>query len=137
MESVGAAIEGLFGYWLPDELAFKYARFSERINFRECYGELTDEQLLHFRRRGRGVSFHELHIALGAPEAFEVVSYKNEFLARSGRLRADALADSYVALIKKLAPEVHVGFLQEYLDIILRKLRADRAVGPSSTSSGI
>jgi 2-polyprenyl-3-methyl-5-hydroxy-6-metoxy-1,4-benzoquinol methylase len=110
-----------FYHWLPDELAFKYARFSRRTNFRECYDELTDERLLHFRRRGRGVSFHELHIALGAPDAFEVVSYKNEFLARSGRLGADSLSASYVALIRELAPDVHAAFLQEHLDIILRK----------------
>jgi len=68
-----------FYHWLPDELAFKYARFSQRTNFRECYDESTDERLLHFRRRGRGVSFHEFHVALGASDAFEVVSYKNEF----------------------------------------------------------
>jgi len=126
-----------FYHWLPDELAFKYARFSQRSNFRECYGELNDEQLLHFRRRGRGVSFHELHVALSAPEAFEVVSYKNEFLARSGRLRADALSDAYLALIKQLAPEVHAGFLQEYLDIILRKPLSDPAAGLSSTRDGV
>ena len=52
-----------FYHWLPDELAFKYARFSERTNFREGYGELTDERLLHFCRRGRGVSFHRFQIA--------------------------------------------------------------------------
>lgn len=110
-----------FYHWLPDELAFKYARFSQRPNFRECYDELTDERMLHFRRRGRGVSFHELHVALGAPGAFEVVSYKNEFLARSGRLHTDALSDSYVALLRELAPDVHVAFLQQHLDVILRK----------------
>jgi 2-polyprenyl-3-methyl-5-hydroxy-6-metoxy-1,4-benzoquinol methylase len=130
-----------FYHWLPDELAFKYARYSQRTNFRECYDELTDERLLHFRRRGRGVSFHELHVALGAPDAFEVVSYKNEFLARSGRLVANALSDSYVALISKLAPDVHAGFLQEHLDIVLRKPEGrppDRPGGGlSSTRSSV
>ena len=110
-----------FYHWLPDEVAFKYARFSERTNFRECYNELTDERLLHFRRRGRGVSFHELHLALGALEAFEVVSYKNEFLARLGWLGLNAASESYVALLRQLVPDVHAAFLQEYLDIILRK----------------
>lgn len=113
-----------FYHWLPDELAFKYARFSPRTNFRECYDELTDERLLHFCRRGRGVSFHEFHIALGAPDAFEVVSYKNEFLARSGRQGADPLSASYVTLLRELAPDVHAAFLQEHLDIILRRRRA-------------
>ena len=109
-----------FFHWLPDELAFKYARFSRRTNFRECYDELTDERMLHFRRRGRGVSFHELHIALGAPDAFEVVSYKNEFLARR-RWYAGWSSDRYVAILRELAPDVHPAFLQESLDVVLRK----------------
>jgi len=110
-----------FYHWLPDELAFKYARFSERTNFRECYDEMTDERKLHFSRRGRGVSFHELHVALGGRDAFEVVSYKNEFLGRLGWLGKDALSDRYVTLLRELAPDTHEAFLQEYLDIILRK----------------
>ena len=113
-----------FYHWLPDELALKYARFSPRTNFRECYDESTDERRLHFLRRGRGVSFHELHIALGVPDAFEVVSYKNEFLGRLGWLGGDVKPDSYVALLRELVPDIHEAFLQEYLDVILRKPRA-------------
>jgi len=110
-----------FYHWLPDELAFKYAQFSERTNFHECYNESSPERLLHFRRRGRGFSFHELQVALGTSEAFEVVSYKNGFLAQLGWLSKDATSDSYITLLSELVPDVHVAFLQEYLDVILRK----------------
>ena len=110
-----------FYHWLPDELAFKYARFSERTNFREIYDEWNDERQLHFRRRGRGMSYHELHVALGSATAFEVISYKNEFLARMRWLRSDPLSESYVMLLSQLVPDVHPAFLQEHLDIILRK----------------
>jgi S-adenosylmethionine-dependent methyltransferase len=110
-----------FYHWLPDELAFQYARFSERTNFRECYDELTEEKWLHFSRRGRGVSFHELDVALGTRNGFEVVSYKNEFLSRLGWGARDRLSDSYVNFLKELAPDVHPAFLQEYLDVVLRK----------------
>ena len=116
-----------FYHWLPDELAFEYARFSHRTNFRECYDDLTNERQMHFRRRGRGVSFHELHVALGAAEAFEVVSYKNEFLSRMGWLGKDALAERYVGVLKELVPDIHPAFLQEYLDVILRKPQAASA----------
>lgn len=112
-----------FYHWLPDELAFDYARFSKRTNFRECYDEWTSKQQMHFRRRGRGVSFHELHVALGQTDAFEVVSYKNEFLARMGWIGKDALADRYISVLKELAPGIHPAFLQEYLDVILQKPR--------------
>jgi hypothetical protein len=94
-----------FFHWLPDELAFRYARFSQRTNFRECYNESTDERLLHFRRRGRGVSFHEFHVALGATDAFEVVSYRNEFLTRLGWLSKDARSASYMAHLSELVPD--------------------------------
>jgi S-adenosylmethionine-dependent methyltransferase len=110
-----------FYHWLPDELAFRYSRFSERSNFRECYHELNDERRLHFLRRGRGVSFHEFHIALGALDAFEVVSYKNEFLSSLGWLPKDTLSERYMGFLKELVPELHPAFMQEYLDIILRK----------------
>lgn len=110
-----------FYHWLPDELAFKYARFSERTNFRECYDESTPERQLHFLRRGRGVSFHELQVALGIADAFDVVSYKNGFLKQLGWLSKDQTSDSYVTLLSQLVPEVHVAFLQEYLDVILKK----------------
>jgi ubiquinone/menaquinone biosynthesis C-methylase UbiE len=110
-----------FYHWLPDELAFKYARSSQKTNFRECYDELTDDRLLHFCRRGRGVSFHELHVALGASDAFEVISYKNEFLGRLGWLGKDVFSDSYMEFLRKLAPNIHPAFLQENLDVILRK----------------
>jgi len=115
-----------FFHWLPDELAFKYARFSERTNFRECYDEMTDDRWLHFHRRGRGVSFHELHVALGEIDAFEVVSYKNEFLADRGWLNKDARSERYIALLSELVPNIHRAFLQEYLDLILRKPEATR-----------
>jgi len=115
-----------FFHWLPDELAFKYARFSERTNFRECYDEMTDDRWLHFHRRGRGVSFHELHVALGEIDAFEVVSYKNEFLVDRGWLNKDARSERYIALLSELVPNIHRAFLQEYLDLILRKPEATR-----------
>jgi hypothetical protein len=68
-----------------------------------------------------------LHIALGASDAFEVLSYKNEFLARMVSLGKDTLSHRYVALLQELAPDVHPAFLQEYLDVILRKSPATHA----------
>jgi S-adenosylmethionine-dependent methyltransferase len=110
-----------FFYWLPDELAIKYARFSPRTNFSECYDEGTEERRLHFHRRGRGVSFHEFDVALGGAHAFEVVSYKTEFLATRGWLVKDALSERYISLLSEIAPHVHRAFLQEYLDVLLRR----------------
>src|SRR5215471_105968 len=54
-----------FYHWLPDQVAFEYAPFSERPNFREIYLERTPEIELHYMRRGRGISFHEFDLFLG------------------------------------------------------------------------
>jgi S-adenosylmethionine-dependent methyltransferase len=53
-----------FFHWLPDDLAFEYAKFSSRKGFCDIYTD-SKEQMLHFLRRGRGVSFHEFEIAFG------------------------------------------------------------------------
>jgi S-adenosylmethionine-dependent methyltransferase len=52
-------------HWLPDDLAFAYSRRSPRAGFRECYRVPDTDSRLHFQRRGRGVSYHELELALG------------------------------------------------------------------------
>jgi hypothetical protein len=57
-----------FFQWLPDDLAFKYSRFSPRFNFGGMYGEETAERMLHFLRRGRGVSFHEFSLTMKPAE---------------------------------------------------------------------
>jgi hypothetical protein len=60
-------------------------------------------------------------VALGGADAFEVVSYKNEFLTARGWLVKDALSERYISLFSEIAPDVHRGFLQEYLDVVLRR----------------
>lgn len=57
-----------FFHWLPDELAMPVSRESPRPWMRELYGNAeraSPEQMLDFARRGRGVSYHEIMIALG------------------------------------------------------------------------
>ncbi len=57
-----------FFHWLPDELAVPVSRESPRPWMRELYGGVdfpSPEKMLDFARRGRGVSYHEIMIALG------------------------------------------------------------------------
>lgn len=60
-----------FYHWLPDRLAFEYARFSPREYFREVYSEFTPDKALHFLRRGRGVSFHEFDLFIAPDDGVE------------------------------------------------------------------
>jgi SAM-dependent methyltransferase len=112
-----------FYMWLPDELAFQYARHSPRAGFADRYGTLTDEQLLHFQRRGRGVSFHEFHLAIG--HELDVVACMQLDRRRSNPMRAAAWRLSppgrYEALLGGMAPEVPRAFFQPFLYLTLRK----------------
>ena len=114
-----------FFHWLPEDLAFKYTRFSPRTNFREIYREDGPERRQHFLRRGRGVSFHEFELAIGPAAELEVVSSLHQFGQRRRllpSLRRVGAAQSYRALLARVGPAgVHEGFYQEDLDLILRK----------------
>ncbi len=114
-----------FFHWLPEDLAFKYTRFSQRSNFREIYREDGPERRQHFLRRGRGVSFHEFELAIGPAAELEVVSCLHEFGGRPRRLprlRRPSTSEAYRELLARVGPAgAHAGFYQEDLDLILRK----------------
>jgi S-adenosylmethionine-dependent methyltransferase len=105
-----------FFNWLPDNVAFDYSKFSERINFKELYRENSDEKMLHFLRRGRGFSFHELEIALNIPvEKYQVVDYfRYPFLPYSRD-------NKFHKLLARIYPKISKSFLYPYINIIIRK----------------
>lgn len=105
-----------FFHWLPDNLAFDYSKFSSRINFKELYYEYSDEKYLHFLRRGRGFSFHELEIALNIPaEKYQVIYYvRRPFLPFS-------LEYKFHKFLTKIHPNISKGFFYPFIDIIIKK----------------
>jgi 2-polyprenyl-3-methyl-5-hydroxy-6-metoxy-1,4-benzoquinol methylase len=114
-----------FHMWLPDELAFAYSRFSPRDNYRELYREYTDESKLHFLRRGRGVSFHEFELTMKPVRALRIKSsldVTNKGKGLRGFLKWRFSSEyKYISLLRKIAPELHEGFLQSYLYLIIEK----------------
>ena len=114
-----------FHMWLPDELAFEYSRFSPRDNYRELYREYTDEAKLHFLRRGRGVSFHEFELAMKPVGELKIKSSLHErnkatWLLRQLKSRLST-GQRYISLLRKIAPDLHEGFLQSFLHLIIEK----------------
>jgi len=105
-----------FFHWLPDNVAFDYSKFSERINFKELYLENSDEKMLHFLRRGRGFSFHELEIALNIPaEKYQVADYfRHPFFPYS-------LDNKFHKLLARIYPKISKSFFYPYINIIIRK----------------
>jgi hypothetical protein len=114
-----------FNMWLPDELAFAYSRFSPRENYRERYIEYTAEAKLDFLRRGRGVSFHEFELAMKPVKALRIKSSLNVTNREKGLLRFLKWRRSneyrYISLLRKIAPDLHEGFLQSSLYLIIEK----------------
>lgn len=111
--------------WLPDELAFRYSRFSPRDGFRDVYEEETDETMLHFLRRGRGVSFHEFELAIGPVSDLDLAACLQLDRRRRNPLRAAgwrvSRAGRFEALIAAAAPGVPRAFFQPFLYLTLRK----------------
>ena len=114
-----------FYFWLPDDLAIKYSRFSPRQSFNAAYSGHGDREMLEFLRRGRGVSFHEFDLTLGKVESLKVLTSLTGFLRRQSlttRLHAWRSEDGrYERLLKRVGPKIHEGFYHRNLDLIIEK----------------
>lgn len=106
-----------FFNWLPDELAFHYAKFSPRQGFNDRYDTVTPDAMEHFLRCGRGVSYHEFDLAIG--RNLKVVSSLSSYRRwhRIGKPR-DWL---FKSLLRRMQRGVHEGFFDPYLDLVIRK----------------
>lgn len=113
-----------FFMWLSDELAADYARFSPRDDVRGAI-DGADDRLLTVRRLGRGVSFHEFDLTLGPAAGLDVVSsmplfyrQRDPALGVQWRLSRDSRFERFLA---GLCPDLHLGFLQPTLYLLIRK----------------
>jgi len=107
--------------WLPDELAFAYSRFSSREQFGELYREYNATSREHFLRRGMGVSFHEFDIAIAPAKNLNVISSLSTFLGVRDKLRKSRLDRRYKSIMMSICPDIHEGFLDEMLFLIIKK----------------
>lgn len=113
-----------FYNWLPDDLAFDSARFSGRPGFGGTHYSRPAEEMLDFRRRGRGVSVHEFRLALDDQPA-DVVSCLQLDRRRRNPLRRLAWAvgapGRTVRCLQRYEPGLHAAWLQPFLYLTLRK----------------
>jgi len=110
-----------FFHWLPDELAFHYSRFSSRENFCELYREYNTDSKDHFVRRGRGVSFHELEVAICPVQDLKVISSLSTFEGIWHKLKKSKMERKYKSLLINIYPNIHEGFFDETLYLIIEK----------------
>jgi 2-polyprenyl-3-methyl-5-hydroxy-6-metoxy-1,4-benzoquinol methylase len=114
-----------FYHWLPDDLAFKYSRYSPREGFCDLYRELNEEARLDFFRRGRGLSFHEFELTMKPAKDLNVVSSLSGYLRNQNLLRHIVLTPRqerhFESFLKQVGPRIHPGFYRRSLNLIIRK----------------
>ena len=110
-----------FFHWLPNDLAFQYAQFSPRENFRELYHKWTPLSEEHFLRRGRGVSCHEFDLAIGPVRDPCTIGGLSAFRQRHGILQRKKGEKTYIELLLQQCPEVPPPFFEKQLDLVIEK----------------
>ncbi|NCD34233.1 MAG: class I SAM-dependent methyltransferase [Spartobacteria bacterium] len=107
-----------FYHWLPDELAFLYSKFSTRENFRELYRDESEVSMEHFLRRGRGMSYHEIEVAIDSVDHLSVEKSLDEFIGSGARTSEE---NKYVEFLMAQSAGIPEVFFYENLDFALRK----------------
>jgi S-adenosylmethionine-dependent methyltransferase len=113
-----------FFHWLPDELAFLYSKYSPKKSLSGIYNEINDAQMLHFLRRGRGISFHEFECAIGNVSALNVVSSLSSLMRKNIFRKIKWLLNyqsRFEKFLVRVGPPINRGFYQPYLDLIIQK----------------
>jgi len=116
-----------FFHWLPDPVACAYSRFVPRKGFRESLGdgELDAETAIRLARWGRGVSYHEIEIAIRPLEELPDIYDMSAFLREVDEERALQWAESferdYERLLTRIEPRVNAAFYQAWLNVLVKK----------------
>ena len=110
-----------FFHWLPNELAFRYSALSPRENFRELYRTYDAPSKEHFLRQGRGASFHEFDLAIRRARDLKVVSSQSTFYGVRHKPQRSMLDRRYKSILMKIYPDLHEGFCDDTLFLIIEK----------------
>ncbi|OQX96826.1 MAG: hypothetical protein B6I20_13970 [Bacteroidetes bacterium 4572_117] len=109
-----------FFQWLPDDLAIKYSKYSPRNEFANVYRKFDDENMMHFLRRGRGLSYHEFDLCMGDTKKLDVISSKIQF-EKFQWINTPKVEKTFKSFIKAAYPGLHDGFYDKSLDLIIKK----------------
>ncbi len=111
-----------FFHWLSDDIAYQYSKFSKRQNFNNLYNDFSDkDSVLHFLRRGRGLSFHEFDLAISNSENLNVISSLSSFQGIRYDMRMTALDRQYKKLLTKINKNIDKSFFDKFLYLTVKK----------------
>ena len=122
-----------FFHWLPDELAMRYVHLSPRQSTRDIFAKPARDPHRRLIRAGRGMSYHELQLALPAFWPLQVVSSLSAYRRRRSLLRRAhwLIAERrFEAMLAKASPPgVPSAFFGPYLNVVIQK------DGPSASAA--
>lgn len=108
-----------FFQWLPDNLAYRYSKFSPKQSFSKNYQDNEYDNLTSFLRRGRGVSYHEFELVFNNLSEINIVSRLNRLVFTKGYINTFFVKPVYKFFLKKQI-KVPSAFYDEYLDFIIK-----------------
>lgn len=113
-----------FFHWLPDEIALQYVTGTSRYQAAP-FDTGSEGAKLELARRGRGVSYHELELALGPIGGLDFMVDRQSFQIRQNPLRWVRYHQSrnrrYANLLRQQRPDLPIGLFLPYLNIAIRK----------------
>lgn len=113
-----------FFHWLPDEIALEYLKQTSRYQA-SPFDTGSEGAKLELSRRGRGVSYHEIELALGPIGDLEFMVDRHSFQIKQNQLRWVRYRQSsnrrYANLLHRQRPDLPIGLFLPYLNIAIRK----------------
>jgi 2-polyprenyl-3-methyl-5-hydroxy-6-metoxy-1,4-benzoquinol methylase len=116
-----------FFNWLPDELAIKYSLKSTRHEYADSFQNYKGDpdEMLSFYRWGRGVSFHEIELAIKPLNELNIISTLDLFATQRGfilKLISKAYpTQPFEEFLRKQYPSINRCFFKPYLNLIIKK----------------
>lgn len=118
-----------FFHWLPDEIALEYLKRTPKYQA-SAFDTSSECAILELSRRGRGVSYHDIELALGPIPDLDFLVDRQTFQMRQNPLRwlyyRQSTNRRFANLLHSQCPDLPAGLFMPYLNIAIRK----RAGGP-------
>jgi SAM-dependent methyltransferase len=113
-----------FFHWLADEIALEYLKRTPSYQA-SAFDTTSEEAKLELCRRGRGVSFHDIELALGPISGLDFMVDRQTYQMKQNRLRWLYYRRSsnrrYANLLRRQCPDLPFGLFMPYLNIAIRK----------------
>jgi 2-polyprenyl-3-methyl-5-hydroxy-6-metoxy-1,4-benzoquinol methylase len=114
-----------FFHWLPPEIAVQYSSFSPHDGVAALSKHPGPEALLRLQRWGRGISFHEIELAIGPVRELPTVSSFEDWRRRRdiAQTAKFLLRDRrYRQFLRHAVPDIPVAWMEPSINLVIRRI---------------